>query len=249
MRTQGCLFLLLLCAGLSQVPAVAGEHGQETRSVSVIGTATANVQPDIVEWNIQLNDRDPVLDAAKGRNDTRMRAALDLLGAMGVGPQDIQTSHAYVSKVYARDAQGTEGAFKHFQISRNILVQQRDLTQFDTFYNKLLGTAEAEVSFSMKSSAEETLRMEVRRKATRIAREKAEAMLGEVGAKIGPILTLEENLPNTFGGGMYSTSNTSFNVESAVPPTDVSQGSLAPGTISVTVSIRAKFAIADEPAP
>jgi len=103
-----------------------------------------------------------------------------------------------------------------------------------------------EVNFGLESSRIHELRAETRLKAVRIAKEKAAAMVGEVGAKLGKIRTLDEykrpELPPYGGFGGAASNVAYFDAASALAP-DVSTGTFAPGAIEVRVTVYATFEI------
>ncbi len=97
----------------------------------------------------------------------------------------METGHVSIRREYERGQYGYRGAFRHFVVSRSVTVRQRDLERFDEYLDALVSCAEMEVDFSFESSRIHAVRAETRLKAVMAARDKAAAMAGIVGAKLG----------------------------------------------------------------
>lgn len=78
-----------------------------------------------------------------------------------------------------------------------------------------------------------------RLKSVAIAREKAEAMAGELGASIGDVLTMEEQVD--WGYGNMMANNWSWDDQGGDAAIDTTTGTFAPGSIEVRVSVGTVF--------
>ncbi len=162
------------------------------RIISVSGTVQTKTAPDQIVWRITLTDTDKDMREAKARNDAKIESVIALREALGVGDGDIETGSVNIRREYERDQRGDRGDFKHFRITRSVTIRQRDLKRFDEFLDALVSSAEMEVSFSFASSRIHEIRAETRLKALQAAKDKAEAMVQIVGAKLGGVLTIDE---------------------------------------------------------
>jgi uncharacterized protein YggE len=216
----------------------AGAAGaQPARTISVSGTAVVKTAPDQVVWRIELADFDKDMRRAKQSNDTKVKAVLDLRRKLDIDERDIETGHLSINREYERGQYGQQGAFKHYAVRRTVTFRQADLTRFDEFLDELVATSEMEVSFSFESSKIHEVRAETRLKALKAANEKAAAMAGVLGARLGPVLTISEHSPDRpFASPM---SNAAF-VHSP-PPVDVATDRFVPGAINVQISVYATF--------
>ncbi|MCC6699653.1 MAG: SIMPL domain-containing protein [Candidatus Hydrogenedentes bacterium] len=231
---------LALILAILAIP-VHPEEPAIPNGVSVTGTAVMSVSPDIISWSIQVKDTNPDLMTAKTSNDARLRDVMQLIRELGIPTEDVSTQFLRVNKEYDRDPQGNQGAFKHHVVERYVNVRQRDFSRFDEFFDALVQRAGAEVSYSLESSRVHELRIEARKKATEIAREKAEAMVTQLGGRLGRVLSVEEYRPDfsrqaPFSNGVF------FEQPDANAP-DIQEGTLAPGSIEVRCSISAVFEI------
>jgi uncharacterized protein YggE len=198
------------------------------------------VTPDLIVWRINLRDEDVELQAAKARNDARLAAALEVIQGLEIPANQLQTSLVSVSREHDNTPQG-RGEFRHFSVRRGITVRQTDLEQFDRFFDALLAEADAEVSFNLEHSRMIELRHEAREDAVEQAKLKAERMVQRAGSQVGRLLSLEEHVPG--GRGQSPISNIAMH-SGALPPDNL-MGTLAPGTIEVTASVRAVFEIVE----
>lgn len=230
-------------------PVLAGiAMGAETqppqRLISVAGTAVTRTVPDNVLWRISTLDTNQDHVRAKESSDKKLKAILAMRQELGIKPEDVQTGQLSIRREYNYDDRGNRVSFKHYAVSREVTMRQRDLTRFDEFLTKLVSNAEIEVSFSLESSRAPGIRMETRLNALKIARDKAEAMTKELGAKLGRVMTIEEYRPNA-PPMFQQIANNSINFErgAAPPPTDNINGTLAPGAIEISISVFATFEI------
>ncbi|NUM52864.1 MAG: SIMPL domain-containing protein [Candidatus Hydrogenedentes bacterium] len=228
--------------GLALVFIVAAAAPAETeRSISVTGTAVIQVVPDFVAWNVSIVDTNAALLVAKHQNDGRISAAMELIKSLGTQPVDVQTSNVSIHKEYNHDEQGRQTTFKHYVVSRTISVKQRDVNRFDEFFDALVEETGADVNFNWQSSRIYDLRKDARTSAVQIAKQKAESMLSELGAKLGPVITVEEDSGRSLTS---SISNVAYSAEAPKPDDEIT-GTFAPGAIDVRVSVNVKFGIAE----
>ena len=220
-----------LTGGLS-----AGEE-RPVRSISVSGTAEVKIAPDQITWRISLTDTDKNLLEAKKSNDEKVKSVVALRDKLGIGQGDLETGQVNVNREYTRNQHGQRGDFKHFAVTRSVTIRQRDLKRIDEFLDTLVSSAEMEVGFSFESSRMYEVRAETRLKALRAAKDKAAAMAKVVGAKLGPVLTINEHSQRS--SWRDETSNLGF-VEST-PAVDLATEKFVPGAISVQVTVYATF--------
>lgn len=237
MRNIASLVLGLIF--ISETVVLAAEE-KPVRSISVSGTAQVRTAPDHIVWAISLGDNDKDLLAAKKKSDEKVKAVIGLQKKLGVDGDDIETGPINVRREDQRDQHGNQGTFKYFVVGRSVTIRQRDLKRFDEFLDSLVSAAEMEVSFGFGSSRIPDIRAETRLKALKIAKDKAADMAAIVGAKLGPVLTINEHLQNE-GRQNYASSN-SIVIESRVEA-DVATGTFVPGALTEQVTVYATFAL------
>jgi len=211
------------------------------RTISVSGTAVAHTPPDVIAWTLEISDSDKDMLAAKRRNDQRVKAILGLRKDLGLKEGDLETGQVRIGREYEQDQQGHQGAFKHFTISRTMLVRQHDLERFDQFLEKFVASAQPDVYFEFQSTRIQEVRAETRLKALQAAREKAAALAKVVGANLGKVVKVDEHVPifvhgsgGGGGGGLRLGVDPGFEA-------DAPGGTFVPGPMDVRVTIYAAF--------
>jgi uncharacterized protein len=233
--TRMAIGLIGLLVGLSSI--ADGAERPPRRTISVCGTVQTKTAPDQVVWNVSLTDMDKNLQVVKARSDEKVKAITGLRQKLGLGDTDLQTGLISVNREYERDQHGNRGAFKYFVVHRSITIRQRDLRRFDEFLDTLLGSADVEVYFNFESSRMTEIRAQTRLKALQAARDKARAMADALGAKLGPVVAIEEPQAR----GMWSNGASNAMVMESRPPADVASDTFVPGAMEVSVSVNVTF--------
>lgn len=230
------LATLTLLSGLA-----LAQQSDPLRSISVSGTVETKTAPDRIVWRISLTDTDEVMREAKEKNDATIEAVIGLREQLGVGDQDMETGSVSIRREYERDERGGRGAFKHFVVNRSVTIRQHDLMRFDEFLDALVSSAEMDVHFNFESSRMHEIRAETRLRALQTAKDKAEAMAKVVGAKLGNVITINENSP----GGRDHLANNSNMVQQfafqSSPSIDFATDTFIPGAMSIQVTVHASF--------
>ena len=240
------LILVVAIAAFAQDPQPAAGTAAVSRTIAVTGTVETQIAPDIIVWNIMLRDLNKDFAAVKTVSDEKMKKVVALREKLKIPEADFQTGPLSVERVYeprpgTSSAQGDErGEFKGYSMRRSITVTQRDLKQFDKYFDTLLGSTDMEVSYFYDASKKYDVRKETRLKALAAAREKAAAMAEALGAKLGRVMTINENSGDRGMGMANFTSNNSYD---ARPPlaVDTATERFVPGSMTERVSVNATF--------
>ncbi|MCU0877962.1 MAG: SIMPL domain-containing protein [Pirellulaceae bacterium] len=232
--------LLSLGLVLAASIATADERPLAPRHVSVTGTSLARVQPDIVVWQVTVRRTNRELAAAQTASDAGVKQVLSLRNELGLSPEDVQTGHLSIQKVFDRDQFGNQTSFRHFEVVRTISLRQHDTSRFDEVLARLVEAEDVNVSYHLESSEYHALRAQTRLEAVKAAREKAAAMTELLGARLGRVLRIAE--PQESWGAMSGLSNTAFAAPRQAEP-DQAPGTFAPGAIEIKVSIEVAFEI------
>jgi len=226
--------LLVFACAANPVPL----ESSRDRTISVTGTAVTRTTPDTVVWHVTTTSEHRDLVRAKEDGDTQMQAILATARKLNVAHEDMQTGYLSVEREYEHDSYGNQGAFKHFRVTRQITIKERDTSRFDEFLTGLVRSADMEVRYTLESSRIHELRAETRLKSVAIAREKADAMAGELGATLGEVLTIEEQADRGYGSMMANNWAWDDQGGAAI---DTTTGTFAPGSIEVKVSVGTVF--------
>lgn len=230
-------FLLVTLTGVG-----ADKNLLARRTISVSGTAVSRAAPDLIVWHFQVSDFDKDMLAAKRRNDERLKAILGLRKELGIQENDMETGQVSIHRIYEQDQQGRTGEFKHFQISRTVLVREHDFNRYDEFLEEFVAKAAPEFVVEFQSTRIQEVRAETRLKALQAAREKAAALAKVVGARLGEVLRVDEHWPTTAsqGGGGGGGFGGAYDFGAQLEP-DVPQRTLLPSDLEVRITIFATF--------
>ncbi len=236
-------FAIVLLVLVGTVAWAEENEETPTPTISVTGTSVTRVAPDVIAWHINVLDESKDMALAKKSNDGKMKVLMAVVAELGVKPEHVMTSQLSIRKEYEQDQRGRRLGFKHWVVSRRVTLRQHDLDRFDEYFGKLASAGDMEMSYSLESTDIHALRWDNRQKAVRLAKEKAEAMLEVLGAKLGKPMKVDEHGPQSpYGIGSNAVSNNaSFTMGNA--PDDAINGTFAPGAIEVRNTVYVTFEI------
>lgn len=109
----------------AQIPL---DGASDLRTISVTGSGTAEVIPDIARFSVGVATQGPDATVASSRAAEQMQGVIDALVGAGVAEADIQTSHVNLQPVRQRDRSG-EGtrAIVGWQASNRVSATIRDI--------------------------------------------------------------------------------------------------------------------------
>ncbi|HTI70034.1 MAG TPA: SIMPL domain-containing protein [Candidatus Limnocylindria bacterium] len=248
MKTVLCILFAFSTAALADRPFMPTSN--PSRVISVTGTAEVRVKPDIIHINTGIETRDTELDAAKNENDRRMAAVLQFLKNQAIAKNDIQTDRINLMPVYRNEYQQNATKPIYFDVDRRLAVCLHSSTNFDELVTGLVKAGVTHIQdIEFHTTELRKHRDAARQLAIRAAKEKAVALAQELGAKVGPPQSINEN---TWGGsyaysGMNNRQMMSQNSvayggnqgsgESAEGP----DGSLALGVINIGATVNVTF--------
>ncbi len=186
------MLLVVFCS-----PTLAQEDEEtinsQTRRISTNGSAEVRVVPSRVVLTFGVETFNPQLAAAKRDNDTKASAIIALAKEIGVAPKDVQTDYIFVEPVYEGYDERRVGKFLHYLVRKTVVVLLRDTTKFETILSGALergATHVLRVRFEVDNLKQH--RDKARSDAIRAARDKAQALAGELGAKLGRVLSIQD---------------------------------------------------------
>ncbi|GMW00422.1 MAG: hypothetical protein AMXMBFR84_15590 [Candidatus Hydrogenedentota bacterium] len=236
MLARTCMCLIAMASGV-----YAQDVATQSRSISVSGTATTRVVPDIIVWSIQTTDENQELATAKSASDRKLSSIMALLKELKISGEDIQTGFLDISRMYEENKSTRGRTFRGFSVRRGVTIKQRDLSRFDEYLSKLAASTDMEASFLFDSSKREEIRWQTRLDALRIAHDKARVMAETVGAKAGKVLTIIESQPAMMPISALSQSNVVYVSPAGGSDSDSVSGTFAPGSIEIQVTVHATF--------
>jgi uncharacterized protein len=229
-------------------------------SVTVSGTAEISIQPTEAIFSLDFTKLDKDLQTARKLNDEAVAKMLDLTRRFAILPRDVKTDNISVEmkyvfnrdpkkKVFDEDGDeiGTR-VFKGYEVSKTVTVKLADITKFESFFGEILKTGITEVnSVRFEASNLRENKDKARDMAMKAAREKAAALAGSIGQRIGKALRISEVDSATLSYGVLSSSaNSSANtfIQDGVGQSSLvgeTLATFAPGAIKVDAKVSVTF--------
>jgi uncharacterized protein len=237
------MVLGLLCA---QMQLRAAEDPNQ-RTITVSGEAEMKVVPDEVILTLGVETRHKDLAEVKRMNDQRMKEVLAAVLASGVASKDVRTDYLNLTPEYDYSSTTRRRTFLEYAQRTTVLVTLRDVSKFETLLTAVLRSGVEYIhGVDFRTSELRKYRDEARSLAMKAAKEKAVALAGALGQKVGKPKSIQE------GQGGYGSSyggwwgrgyqGASQNVSQFAGNSNASQeGPLAPGTLSIRASVSITF--------
>lgn len=193
------IFTFIFCAPLSAQDD--SSSGSSSRRISTSGAAEVRVAPSRVVITLGVESRFTALAAARSDNDKRASAVLALAREIGIAPKDVQTDYIFVEPVYKGNEYGNS-VLSHYTVRKTVVVLLRDTTKFEQLLTGALDRGATHVlNVRFESDNLKQHRDKARSDAIKAARDKAQALAGELGAKLGRVVSIQD----------YGSNDSSFN--------------------------------------
>jgi uncharacterized protein YggE len=246
MRNKLVAVILMLAFPLV-VSAQSYGTGQEPNLplITVTGEAEIRVIPDEIILSLGVETSDKSLDRSKAQNDERVKRVLALGPAMGIDPKHIQTGYIGIEPWY-RTYNQLESL--EYRVRRTIGITLKDTAKFESLLSRALEAGVTNVhGIQFRTTELRKHRDAARALAIKAAREKADALAGELGQKIGKAFRISEygsgwSSPYGWWGSMGGNASSNA-IQNSVSSGSggSSEGTLALGQITVTASISVSF--------
>lgn len=214
--------------------------------ISVSGSATVRVKPDEIFLTIGVHSRGSVLEEATNDSTRRIQDALQILKKYGVPESNIQVNFIQVEPLHdGLDRSRTAPLAYASRKSLNVRVVE--IPKFDPMLAELFAAGVNQVeNIEYRNSDMRRHRDKARELAVTAAREKADALAGQLGVRRGkPVKISEEGATNAWAwrGGSRQSQFQNVMVNSPAAATGGDDGGPALGQISITAQIYVDFLI------
>jgi len=215
--------------------------------INVSGQAEVMIAPDQVLFRLSNQSIDLDLKKAKAKNDDDVKKVVLLARSYKVEPQNVQTSYISVSKHYTGSTQTKAGVFDGYSVQQSTTVLLTDISRFEALLSDIVKAGVTTISDVTFRAAQMRKYMdEARASAMKAAREKAAAMAGDVGQHIGKAISITEmglSVSSAYEDEDSSSSMSNNISTSEFNPKAISdtQGSIAPGMISIVARVKVTF--------
>lgn len=238
--------------------AISPAHADEPKpTISVSGSAEIRVVPDQVVITAAVESRAKEVATACKDNETRIRAIVQFLKSSGIEDKHIHTEYIAIDPImrlrsYPRKAVQAQANLPNsnpfeeteeeqleqpvgYLARRQFAITVVDLGKFEAIYQGLIERGINRVSgIEFRTSKLREHRDEARLKAVRAAKEKAQAMAGELGATLFAIKSIDESRDTLARTAMQNSISNPFGGEPA-------EGTFAIGQIEINAAVDVVF--------
>jgi uncharacterized protein len=225
---------LALLSFAARAPA---QQKTEPPHVSVAGEAELNVRPDEVRFDVTVQAFHKELKTAKTQVDDRLKGLVAIARKQGVADSDTQTDYV---KVETRYKSGDAAkAILGYTVRKDFVLTLRDIGRAEGLLSELLDYGVTRInSITFSTSKMRQYRDEARAQAMKAAQEKAAALAGAVGQRIGKALVIEEVAPSQSG---YLANLSANSVSYSRGDDSDTEGTFEIGLIKVSARVTVKF--------
>lgn len=171
----------------------------EPPAISTTGEAIVYVVPDKVTVSLGTLSHDSDLDKAKGMNDKATESLIKAITALGIDSKEISTDTLqvevhYRNSSYAREIEG-------YSVRRGYAVTLKDPKLLEKLVDTALKNGANEIGgIAFETTELRKFRDQARQMAVKAAKEKAEALAGELDCKVGRPTRITEGGGSIWGG-------------------------------------------------
>lgn len=226
---------------------VLGQYTPQPPQISVSGSAEVKVAPDEIWLDVSVETRSETLEPARVENDEKIARALKFLKTSGIKEKDVQTDFINVQPDY--DSNRSRVVPVAYIVQKSVKIRLTQITNFQAVLTGLLTNGVNRVNdVDFRTTQLRKYRDQARSMAIRAAKEKANALVSELGAKLGKPCNISaaDNMwsHRGYGNRMNLYNNMSQNVSSSgSEPTADYEDAFAVGQISVSANVNVSFLI------
>lgn len=201
------IVLTLIAVFAAACGPVAAAQGQQTtqgepamRTLSVTGTATIYLTPDVAYISIGVHTENEDAGAAISANSTQAQSVISAIQGMGVDPKDVQTVNFSIYPMQQYDP--TTGAVTgtRYAVDNTVYVTVHDIARISEVITASTGAGANSISgISFNVLDRDAALVEARRQAISNAQSMAEQMASAAGVTLGELQSISFS-------GIYSPS-------------------------------------------
>ena len=211
--------------------------------VTTTGNSEVKVVPDLADLRFDIELRNTNLKTALAQEAEKMSQLVAALKAAGIGERDLQTSQVTINPVYQQEngtyAETAKIAF--FSVSQTVGCTLRDIQKITAITTRAIDAGANRVSgVTLRTSRLRQYRDQARVMAVKAAKEKALALAGELGSKVGKPHSITEQsseIPTLLLGNSFAQN------AAAAPGDSGSNSAFEPGTISISATVTVAFVL------
>lgn len=201
MKTKSILFtaLALFALVISACAPAASAPASEAPTLSVVGTGTANLVPDIAYIYVGVHTELPSAAEAVTQNNAQTQKMMDALIAFGIDAKDIRTTSFSIWPFDKYDPlTGQATGEKYYSVDNTVYVTVRDLTKLGDLLDTVISAGANTVnSIQFDVADKDAALKQARADAITDAKTKALELAEAAGLQVGEIRSI------TFADSQY----------------------------------------------
>jgi uncharacterized protein len=231
------LFVLALLVSACGPTTIQQKAPPPQRTLSVTGTGTANLTPDIAYVNIGVHTEAPTAAEAVDENNTQTQEVIQALTDFGIESKDIRTINFSIYPMDKYDpATGQATGEKTYAVDNTVYVTVRDLNQLGDLLDTVVQAGANTVSSVQFDVADKDKALApARDAAVKDANAKAQELAASSGVELGELISVSYTDTPVYpiydgrgGAGLAA--------EAAAVP-------IQPGQLTFTVTVNQSYAI------
>ena len=157
-------------------------------AIEVLGTATISIEPDIMQWTLNIQEDNDNLQEAVTKHDASLIKVMNVLKQNGIEESKIKTSGLRMTKKLYK-----YGEEKKYAVNNTIWFTSDKIEKYDALSSEIIKIEDVYItSTDVESSKAIETRIQARTNALNAAREKASKMAEVLGVTIGKPIFISE---------------------------------------------------------
>ncbi|MEM7289513.1 MAG: SIMPL domain-containing protein [Pseudomonadota bacterium] len=192
------LFVVMLVA-VVVFPVASRAAEEKTATISVSGTGTVSVAPDMAIISVGVMRQAKTARQAVNENNSAMAAVIGAMKAEKIEDRDLQTSGFSIQPRYFYPKRKSNGEqepprITGYIVNNNLTIRVRDLDQAGTILDKVI-TLGVNTGGNIRFTNADTneIMKQARQNAVQDAIEKAQTLTGAAGVALGKITAINEH--------------------------------------------------------
>jgi hypothetical protein len=228
----GLALAVVLGPALTPRAAHAVDVTEPDRTISVAGTGTVTLAPDIADLHVGVVVQRPKVKDARAAAATAMQGVVKALRAAGVAERDIRTTTLSLQPIYEYPTNAAP-RITGYELRNGVVATVRDLERLaDAVDGALAGGGTTLDGISFRVDDPTGAEAQARTQAMKAARAKADALAGAAGVSIIGVASISEQ-----------SSPTPWPVPYAGAARDEAATPILPGTSEISVSVSVVYLI------
>ncbi len=208
-------------------------------SISVSGTGTVTLKPDVADLHLGVLVNRPTVKAAQADAAGAMTKVIAALKALGIADKDVQTSNVSLQPAYDYSTNINPPRITGYQMSNSVTVTVRDLAKLgDAIDNSLAAGATSLDGVTFRVDDQTAAEAQARQAAMAEAKSKADTLAAAAGVSISGVASISETSAPIPYPIMYGAAGAAPSVDSGKVATPIQAG-----TTDVTITVAVVYLI------